>query len=220
MPIELKSKQKDAPASDKPKKRKAAVRGRVPNKQSINLAMVGVKKTNWGLVILVLVLIFVALGAAGKFLILDRVMEVKAAEAEADDVLLQINMVNMKIKQYGEMNDIYAHYTYTGMTEEERTRVDRTEVMNLLQRTVILRTDVSKWDLSGNLLTVTVTGDTLEDINVTAQKLRDDPFVNYCQVNTARTNTVSKYAYELDSAERVAAVIVAYLNNPEEVAEK
>ena len=220
MPIELKSKQKDAPASDKPKKRKAAVRGRVPNKQSINLAMVGVKKTNWALVVLVLVLIFLALGAAGKFLILDRLAEVKAAEAEADDVLLQINMVNMKIRQYGEMNDIYAHYTYTGMTEEERTRVERTEVMNLLQRTVILRTDVSKWDLSGNLLTVTVTGDTLEDINVTAQKLRDDPFVNYCQVNTAKTNTVTKSAFELDTAERVAAVIVAYLNMPEEVAEK
>jgi hypothetical protein len=220
MPIELKSKQKDAPASDKPKKRKAAVRGRVPNKQSINLAMVGVKKTNWALVILVLVLIFVALGAAGKFLILDRLAEVRAAEAEADEVLTQINMVNMKIQQYGEMNDIYAHYTYTGMTEEERTRVERTEVMNLLQRTVILRTDVSKWDLSGNLLTVTVTGDTLEDINMTAQKLRDDPFVNYCQVNTAKTNTVTKYAYELDTAERVAAVIVAYLNRPEEVAEK
>ena len=182
--------------------------------------MVGVKKTNWALVVLVLVLIFLALGAAGKFLILDRLAEVKAAEAEADDVLLQINMVNMKIQQYGEMNDIYAHYTYTGMTEEERTRVERTEVMNLLQRTVILRTDVSKWDLSGNLLTVTVTGDTLEDINMTAQKLRDDPFVNYCQVNTAKTNTVTKYAYELDTAERVAAVIVAYLNRPEEVAEK
>ena len=220
MPIELKSKQKDAPASDKPKKRKAAVRGRVPNKQSINLAMVGVKKTNWALVVLVLVLIFLALGAAGKFLILDRLAEVKAAEAEADDVLLQINMVNMKIQQYGEMNDIYAHYTYTGMTEEERTRVERTEVMNLLQRTVILRTDVSQWELKGNLLTVTVQGDSLEDINVTAQKLRDDPFVNYCQVNTAKTNTVTKYAYELDTAERVAAVIVAYLNRPEEVAEK
>ena len=121
MPIELKSKQKDAAASGAPKKRTAAVRGRVPNKQSINLATVGIKKTNWGVVILVLVLIFLALGAAGKFLILDRVMEVKAAEAEADEVLLQINMVNMKIKQYGEMNDIYAHYTYTGMTEEEVT---------------------------------------------------------------------------------------------------
>jgi hypothetical protein len=105
------------------------------------------------------------------------------------------------------------------MTEQERERVPRSEVMALLQRTVILRTEVSEWELKGNLLTVKVTGSTLEDINVTAQKLRDDTMVNYCQVDTAATSYTIDQSTD-DDPELVSATIVAYLNKVEEEAEK
>ena len=226
MPIQMKSKKQDEPAASgkaavTAKKGKAPVRGRLPNKQSINLAMIGVKRTRWGLLVLVLVLIVLAAGAIGKFLILDRLSQVSAAEAEAEDVRRQIDLYNAKIKSYGDLSEVYAHYTFAGMTEEERTRVMRTDVMDLLQRTVLLRTEVSRWELKGNVLTMTVQGDTLEDVNKTAQTLLDDPLVSYCQVNTAATNikgvkgaTTAKEA----EPEKVAATIVAYLIIPEEVA--
>ena len=218
MAIQLKSKPKDGAASGTAKGPKAA-RGRIPNKQSINLATMGVKRTNWVLLILVLVLIIVAAAAAAKFLILDRIQQVEAAQAAAEDVQREIRLYNAKINSYGELNDVYPHYTFTSMTEEERLRVPRAEVMDLLQRTVILRTEVTHWDLKGNVLTVMVDGDTLEDINVTAQKLRDDPLVNYCQVNTAATSLAEDQEKD-EIPELVSATIVAYLNKPEEVAEK
>ncbi len=224
MAIQLNSKPKDgaapntAKASKAPKAPKAA-RGRIPNKQSINLAMMGVKRTNWVLVILVLLLILVAAAAVTKFLILDRLQKVEDAQAAAEDVRREISIYNAKIDSYGELNDIYPHYTFTTMTEQERERVPRSEVMALLQRTVILRTEVSEWELKGNLLTVKVTGSTLEDINVTAQKLRDDTMVNYCQVDTAATSYTIDQSTD-DDPELVSATIVAYLNKVEEEAEK
>jgi hypothetical protein len=224
MAIQLNLKPKDGAAPDTAKAPKAlkapkAARGRIPTKQNINLAMMGVKKTNWAGLIIALVLILAVALAGSKFLILDRLAEVEAAQNAAEDLRREISFHNARINSFGELNDVYAHYTYTGMTQEERVRVNRSEVMSLLQRTVILRTDVAKWDLKGNLLTVSVQGRTLEDINVTAQKLRDDPLVNYCQVNTAATVYTLEQNQDANP-ELVSATIIAYLNKPEEVAEK
>ena len=224
MAIQLKSKPKDGAAPDTAKAPKAlkapkAARGRIPTKQNINLAMMGVKRTNWVLVILVLVLILVAAAAGSKFLILDRLKQVEAAQNAAEDVRREINLYKAKIDSYGEMNDVYAHYSYAGMTDTERAIVPRSDVMALLQRTVILRTEVNRWDLKGNVLTVMVSGRTLEDINITAQKLEADPMVNYCQVDTAATS-YTIYQSKDELPELVGATIMAYLNKPTEVAEK
>ena len=227
MALQLKTKQTDAAASGAAKR--PATRGRVPTKQNINLAMVGVKRTRWWLVFVVLIAILLVAAVVAKFLVLDRLAMVSAAQAEAEAVRAQIDAYNSKIEDYGELNDLYAHYTYSGMSEEERTRVQRVEVMDLMQRTVLQRTDVSHWELKGNQLTMTVEGNTLEDINATAQKLGDDPMVSYCQVNTAVSDFTPKQAAPTENTEepeqeivqeKVAATIVAYLATPEEEAKK
>ena len=208
MPILTKPKQTQADPSGAAK-RSASYRGRVPTKENINLALVGVKRTRWWLVILVLVLIILAAAAIGKFLVYDRLMEVSAAEAEAASVEREIEQYRAKIEEYGELNEVFAHYTYTGMSPEEQNRVDRLAVMELIEETVMPQADVISWDLSGNRLLMTVQGDTLERINLTAQKLQQNAMVTYCAVNKAATD--SKENVE----EKVAANIVVYLTKPE-----
>ena len=240
MPILTKSKQKDAATSvsaakrtaapsgeekksvlSKPlgaKKSSAVYRGRTPTKQSINLATIGVKRTNWLLVILTMVLILVAAGAIGKFLVYDRLQEVTRAQNEANAVLSEINVYRGKIEQYGELNDLFAHYTYTGMTDEEHNRVDRVAVLDLIQGVILPRLDVSSWSIASNKLKLSVQGNTLQEINLTAQKLMEDELVDYCEVNTASTG--SDKNNKKVSSEKVSANMVVYLVNPEEVAEK
>ena len=218
MPILTKTASAGKAAPGAPK-RPATFHGRIPTKENINFAVVGVKRTRWWLVILVTVLILAAAAAIAKFLVLDRLAAVSAAESEAGQVRAQLNECYDRIAEYGELNEVYAHYTYSGMTEEELSRVDRAAVMDLLQRVVFPRTDVAAWDVSGNRLTMSIEGDTLQEINLTVQKLQEDPMVDYCEVNYATTDPRTRRDVRT-AEEKVTASVVVYLTKPEEVAEK
>lgn len=203
-----------------PAKRPAAFHGRVPTKTEINFATVGVKRVRWWVLLPCVLLIVVAIAAFTKFLVLDKLAEVSAAQAEAAQMRAQLDACNERIGKYGELNDLYAHYTYSGMTEEELGRVDRVAVMELLERVVFPRTQVSTWTLNGNQLSLQIEGNTLQEINVTVQKLLEDDLVSYCEVNTAAT-TDSKYTRTIPTeTDKVVANIVVYMVKPEEATQK
>ena len=219
MPL-LKSKTTDAaavPTGVRTAKTPAKLRGRMPSKTTINFAEIGVKHTRWGLVILSLVLILAVAAAIGKFLVYDRLEAVSTAQAEAAEVHRQVVDCNARIQSYGELNDLYAHYTYSGLTVEERNRVDRLAAMELLERVVFPRTEVASWTLNGNCLTLTIEGKTLQEINLTVQKLLEDDLVSYCEVNNAGTQVkIARNGLKIGE-EVVSSNIVIYLTNPKEV---
>ncbi len=194
-------------------------RGRMPSKTSINFATLGVKHTRWWAALLAVVLIAAAAFVIGKFLVYDRIAEVNRAEAEATRVHNELQDCYARIKGYGELNDLYAHYTYSGMTKEELARVDRVDVLELLETVIFPRTEVFDWTLRGNTLTLKIEGKTLQEINDTVQRLLESEIVDYCEVNTAATDTLTSRDL-LVSPDKVTADIVVYLVKPEEVAEK
>ena len=204
----------------KPAKRPAAFHGRAPTKTEINFATVGVKRIRWWVLLPCVLLIVVALAAFTKFLVLDKLAEVATAQAETEKVRTQLSESLARIGEYGELNDIYAHYTYSGMTEEELGRVDRVAVMDLLERVVFPRTQADAWTLNGNELNMRIEGNTLQDINLTVQKLLEDDLVSYCEINTA-TTTDSKDTRIIETeTDKVVANIVVYLAKPEEATQK
>ena len=190
--------------------------GRLPKKSTINFAQVGVKRFRWGVALPSLALVLVVAVLFGKFMVFDRLAAVTAAENEAAAVQAQIDASEANIEKYGKLNDVYAHYTYSGMTEEELNRVDRMQVLDLLERVVFPRTPAEQWQLNGNRLTLTIEGLTLQEINLTAQALLEDDLVSYCEVNTATTDPdSSRFAMEHLDPDKVSASIVVYLANPE-----
>ena len=195
------------------------IRGRVPTKENINFAQISVKHTRWWLVLLTVVLILAVGGAIGKFLIYDRYQAVDAAEAEAAAMHRALDECNARIEAYGELNETYAHYTYTGMTEEELGRVDRVAVLDLMQRVLFVRTEVTDWSVRGNVLSLDIAGDTLQEINETVQQLMAEPLVNYCEVNTAATDMKWDGYWRLRT-DQVTASVLVYLNKLEEGTEQ
>ncbi len=199
-------------------KRPVTFRGRVPTKPDINFAAVGVKRLQWWVIALSVLVAVLLVAAFVKFLVFDKLAAVTAAQAEASDVQNQLQECYRRIDSYGELNDVYAHYTYSGMTEEELGRVDRVAVMDLLRRVVFPRTQIGAWTLKGNRLSLSIEGSTLQEINETVQQLLEEDLVSYCEVNTAATEN---YYDDRDTiAERVTANIVVYLTQPEEVEAK
>jgi len=202
---EMKAAKKAAKKSGKGKKGMK----NLPVKRSINLAMSNEKPTNFKIGIPALILIVVAAFAFSKFAVADRFIAVSRAEAEVAAMQSQVNAAYAKLDSFGELNEIYAHYTYSGMTRDEVSRADRGAAIELIRRVILPRGEVSTWTLSGNTLTVNLLCDDLQTVNRAVQDIESDPHVNFCSVNTAATTDSRNYTEGLN------ARLTIYLNSPE-----
>ena len=177
-------------------------RANLPFKISVNMARLHEKRVPIAAVLGIAAAAIVALGAFGKFGVYDLLQKAAAARLEVQTVQSQLDSGYAQIEQYGEINDLYAHYTTSGMTDAELKRPDRLQAMEMIQRVIMPRTPVDAWTLSGNQLSMSIIGSTLEAINETAKAIRAEDIVDRCDVNTAATSSGS-----------VTANIVIYLKN-------
>lgn len=172
--------------------KKAKVRGKLPVKKSINMAAVGQKKTRVSTALLALILIIVAAAAIAKFAVMDRLDEVNAAEKKVRDLRTQLSAANAKIDSFGELQEKYAHYTLAGLNSEELSRVERSDVVELIERVVLPEAELNSWTVKQNQLTLNITMDTLQDTNELAQKLNEEEMVSFATVKNAVTNELEK----------------------------
>lgn len=198
------------------KKKGNVKRRQMPTKRSINLAVLSEKKTHFGLLIPGILLILVVAAAFSKFLVIDRLAEVDAAQAEVNRLQMKIDQGYEELAGFDDLADLYAHYTYSGFTQEELNRSDRVEVLRLIRSVVLPRTEVSSWTLSGNTLTINLNGETLQDINLLVQQLEAEDIVDFCTVNTANTKDNARLVLT-ENLGPVKARVMAYLNAGTEV---
>ncbi len=173
-------------------KKSNRVRGRLPVKKSINMAVVGQKKTKISTAILAVILIIVAAAAVGKFLVMDRLAEVDREQKKVRDLRTQLSEANAKLDSFGELKEKYAHYTFADMTSEELKRVERSDVVELIERVVLPAAELKSWTVKQNELTLNVTLDTLQDTNMLAQVLSEEAMVDFATVKNAVTNEIKK----------------------------
>ena len=176
--------------NDSKKSRK--IRGKLPVKRSINLALVGQKKTRVSTAILVIILILVVAAAFSKYFVMDRFAEVEREQRKVRDLRNELSAANAKLDSFGELNETYAHYTFSDMTAEEMRRVERSDVVELIERVVLPAAELNSWDIKQNQLTLNVTLDTLQDTNMLAQILNEEDMVEFATVKNAVTNELTK----------------------------
>ena len=117
---------KTAPAKNKPRGR------RKPIKRTINLVVVNENKVNPLKAILGILAILVLAAVFSKFLVMDRLSAMSAAEARVAQLQSDLNTTNSLLSEYGELETTYAHYTMEGMTAAELNQVDRVKVLRLV----------------------------------------------------------------------------------------
>ena len=195
-------------------------RGHMPTKKDINLAVIGEQHTNVLVALPAILLILLAAALFSKFLVYDRLQEVAAAQREVAQLQDQLDAGYEELSDYAELTELYAHYTFSGMTEEELERIDRVEVLSLIGRLILPQAGVQDLTVSGNQMTLNMSGSTLQEINLLVQKLEADDIVDFCGVTTA----VSKGEYEqydmpvvYDENTIVTARVIVYLKSASEV---
>ena len=170
------------------------VRGRLPVKKSINIAAVGQKKTRLAVALPLFLFALAVIAVFTKFLVMDRLEAVDREEQRVRELRTQLSAANAELEGFGELKEEYAHYTFADMTEEELQRVERSDVVELLERIVIPRASLSSWSVRQNQLTLAVTLDTLQDTSELVQLLNEDARVDFATVKSAVTNEIKPKA--------------------------
>ena len=180
---------------------------RAPKKQ-INLALAGQKKKHYFVAIPAIGAIVAAAGFLGKVAVADRLVEMGIQQSLASDLQRQVDDITDYIASFGDLQETYAHYTYQGLSQDELSYLNRPEVLKLMKEVIFPKVTVSSWSLSGNQLTLPVTGANLSDINALVQQLEDEKLVDYCNVMTAVTDGDQETERVAD---KVTGQIVVYL---------
>ena len=192
---------------------KAVSRGKLPDKRTINLATAGVETMNMKAATAGIILIVAAAVLFSKFAVADRLIEISRAGRRVSELQSRLDDAYGIIGSYSGLEDDYAHYTYSGMTEEELSLVERADVIEMLDKELAGREESSSWTLSGNILTVTVTGDNLQELNMIARNLESYDLVSMCSVSTAvkQEREIAGNRQDPDAG-KVRANIIAYLS--------
>lgn len=209
MALALKSKSKKAGGLKR--------RRQMPVKRTINLATQGEKKMNVGLAIPSIVLIVVIAAVFSKFLVLDRFAEVTAAQKVVFDLQTRLDQGYAELADFDDLSELYAHYTYSGFTAEELNRTDRVDILNLIRNMVLPYAEVNSWSVTGNQLTINMTGESLQQINLIVQQLEQQDLVDFCTVNTANTDDNTRGNQSTEEFSIVKARVLCYLNSGMEV---
>lgn len=169
--------------------KKALKQGKIPVKRTINMAEIGQVKANYTMTILVTLLIGVLALIGVKFGVIDRLQAASDAELQVTELQMQVDMVNATIASYGDITTAYGHYTYSDMTQQELAMVETMDIIQLLEDNVMNEAVIGEWTLNGNVLTIPMVTETLEEANTLVQILQTSPIVDFCTVTTAKSVT-------------------------------
>lgn len=183
--------------------------GKLPTKTTINLARTEAGAVSVRRLMPVILLMVLALLILGKFFVFDQLVAASNATAEVTNLQTQLQNAYSAIASYDDLEDDYAHYTYSGMTEEELAQVDRVAIMELVEEVLKIGDATKSWSLSANLLTVQVTGSSLQELNELSRSLEQSDIVERCMLTTANKTD------RVETATDVAATFMIYLQKPE-----
>lgn len=197
-------------------------RGKMPSKRTINLAQIGVERIDPLLAAAGIILIIMAAALFSKFLVVDRIAAMYRANREVRQLQTELEAEYSRIAGFGGLEEEYAHYTYAGMTPEELSLVDRAQIINMIQRETENAYNEVSWSVTGNILTLTVAGRDLQEINQIARRLEGYDLVDTCTVTTATKEDVqrARSSTEIYGNNVVRANITVYLRSETEVTGK
>ena len=159
-----------------------------PTKDKINFADVGVAPMKIEVLVPAIVLIIVCACLLSKFFVVDRLVAYNKLASEVSSLENRLDEANTKIESYGELEEEYSHYTYSGMTTEEMILQNRVDIVNLINKYILDKAEVGSWTISGNEVSIPITGVTFHEIGNIVAEIEEDSMVDHCEVIAASTN--------------------------------
>lgn len=151
------------------------------------------KGTNWFMAIPGIVLIVLGALLFSKLAVVDRYAKLGRIQGETAALEAQIAAGMEELNGAGELTEQFYHYTWTGMTEEELSRESRVRITELVSYINGQGLAVNACVLSGNTLTLNVTGFSLEQISKVMADVRGQEIVDTASVSMAQTREATEH---------------------------
>lgn len=178
---------------------------KLPTKRTLNFAESTKQKgINWFLAIPLIIVILILVGLFAKYAVIAPFNKLNKLRSENAALKRTNDEIYEKIASFEDAEEEYAHYTFSGFTEEEADRADRYDAVKLIDKYIRPSAKVTTWSLNGNTMVVSLTGADLEAANKVVANLEKDETVNFCTVKNATTSTVG--------TEEAIVKITIYLN--------
>ncbi len=145
------------------------------------------KKVDLKVLIPAIILCLLAVGAIGKFVVYDQFAALAKELIISNRLSDQLAEKNAIIREYGDLTAEYAHYTWDGMTEEEKTRVKRTEIAELVDFINDQGVDVEYFCLTGTVMTINLQAKSLESISRLLETIQENEIVESTSITYAAT---------------------------------
>lgn len=189
---------------------------RVPKKTGINLAMR--EKKTLPLLTLVVGIGAIALACAliVKFGVIDQYNRLSKAESEYNSTHQQYMATVAETETYDAVTAEYRTYSRDWMVSDETGKfvsVDRTEVLDLIEKDLMGRGTVNKISIYGDRAVIDMSGMTLKEISAMFATVEKEPIVASAVLNIAATEEQQQTASILDFS------ITITLQNKEEAAQ-
>ena len=153
-----------------------------PTTTTMNLYFRENRGTKPATILLYVLFVLVLLLAAGKFLVLDRVLAVDALEDEAVRMESQTASVMARL---GEYPAVLEEYTRLAPTEREQALTDRMDVLDLIDEVIRPAAHISRVTIQDQQVLVEFSGVTLVETADIVSRLEASPLVARTTVDTA-----------------------------------
>ena len=181
MALELKSKPKT----------KNKVNAAAPSKKTMNfsrhVSSFDLRKMAPYLIVIVIVLALFA-----KFGFIDQLSKKPDAYAQLADIQSQQEMLDLKLKDYPELEKQYGRYSYGWMSEDEVSLVDRMEVYSLIESKIMDAAVIEDFAINGNVITMNIRGITLIQASAVVKDLESSDMVDSAYVYSAEAENAEQ----------------------------
>lgn len=168
-------------------KGKSKKKGDAPLKTYINFAEVRKEKTtNWKLLLPGLVVVVLLAYVFSRFLVVAMFERAEYAKKEIDQMQLSIDNNLKIIGESNNINDTFYHYTWSDMSDEEKDRIPRVEIMDLLKEISASKINVENYSVQENLIAMDIYTDSLSSISELCDTLGENPDVESVVVSSAQ----------------------------------
>ena len=177
---------------------KAGKAAQYPTKRSVNLAKRDTNNQDIKTLVIGVILIIILCFLVVKFGISDQYARLSAAESEYAQVHTQYVDMQNSLKNYAQVEQEYHTYSRDWMTNSESTdvTVDRTEVLDLIEQSLMSYGDINSFKVNANVVSVSMSGMNLSEIYTMFSNLQAQPLVESANLNIASTQKSSTEALE------------------------
>ena len=177
---------------------KAGKAAQYPTKRSVNLAKRDTNNQDIKTLVIGVILIIILCFLVVKFGISDQYARLSAAESEYAQVHTQYVDMQNSLKNYAQVEQEYHTYSRDWMTNSESTdvTVDRTEVLDLIEQSLMSYGDINSFKVNANVVSVSMSGMNLSEISTMFSNLQAQPLVESANLNIASTQKSSTEALE------------------------